>query len=147
MKVIHFNSYAVGGSAVLMLRLYQELLKRSVDSQFRFRAGQVDTPNAVRSEFQRGSIDRVTERIGYSLENRMLRSDSDSYFSRTKTLHPTRLPESDRDAGLLELLISMFSPLQATLKRSQRLLSHINTFHRVHNQQQSLKCLVPTCVL
>ena len=103
MKVIHFNTHAVGGSAVLMLRLHHELLNQSIDSHVRFRTGQLDTPNTARIEFQRGAIDRVMERIGYSMENRMLRSDADSYFSRTKTLHPTRLSESDRDADIIHM--------------------------------------------
>jgi len=50
-------------------------------------------------------------------------------------------------AGLPGLLISMFSPLQATLKRSQRLLSRVNPFHRFHDQQQRPKFLTPTCTL
>ena len=50
-------------------------------------------------------------------------------------------------AGLPSLLISMFSPLQAALKRSQRLLSHINPFHRLHDQQHRPEFLTPTCAL
>jgi len=50
-------------------------------------------------------------------------------------------------AGLPGLLISMFSPLQAALKRSQRLLSRVNPFHRLHDQQHRPKFLTPTCVL
>ena len=50
-------------------------------------------------------------------------------------------------AGLPVLLISMFSPLQAALKRSQRLLSRVNPFHRFHDQQQRPKFLTPTCTL
>ena len=50
-------------------------------------------------------------------------------------------------AGLPGLLISMFSPLQAALKRSQRLLSRTNPFHRVHDHQHRPKFLTPTCTL
>jgi len=50
-------------------------------------------------------------------------------------------------AGFPRLLISMFSPLQATLKPSQRLLSHANLFDRVHDQQHRPKLLTPTCTL
>ena len=50
-------------------------------------------------------------------------------------------------AGLQGLLISMFSPLRVVLKRSQRLLSRVNPFHRLHDQQQRPECLTPTCVL
>lgn len=50
-------------------------------------------------------------------------------------------------AGLSGLLISMFSPLQAALKRSQRLLSRVTPFHRVHDQQHHPKFLTPTCTL
>jgi transposase len=50
-------------------------------------------------------------------------------------------------AGFPGLLISMFSPLQTALKRSQRLLSRTNPFHRLHNQQQRPKLLTPTCIL
>jgi hypothetical protein len=37
-------------------------------------------------------------------------------------------------SGRPGLLISMFSPLQAVLKRSQRLLSLVKLFDRVHDQ-------------
>lgn len=50
-------------------------------------------------------------------------------------------------AGFPGLLISMFSPLQAALKRSQRLLSRTNPFHRLHDQQHRPKLLTPTCTL
>jgi len=50
-------------------------------------------------------------------------------------------------AGLPGLLNSMFSPLQAALKRSQRLLSRVNPFHRLHDQQHRPKFLTPTCTL
>jgi len=50
-------------------------------------------------------------------------------------------------AGLRGLLISMFSPLQAALKRSQALLSRVNPFHRIQDQQHRPKFLTPTCTL
>jgi len=50
-------------------------------------------------------------------------------------------------AGFPGLLISIFPPLQAALKRSQRLLSHMNPFHRLHDQQHRPKFLTPTCTL
>lgn len=50
-------------------------------------------------------------------------------------------------AGFPGLQISMFSPLQAALKRFQRLLSRVNPLHRLHDQQHCPKFLTPTCVL
>ena len=50
-------------------------------------------------------------------------------------------------AGSPGLQISMFSPLQAALKRFQRLLSRVNPLHRLHDQQHRPKFLTPTCVL
>ncbi|MEH6518306.1 MAG: glycosyltransferase [Halioglobus sp.] len=103
MRVIHFNTYASGGSAVLMQRLHRALRERGHDSAMRYAAGELAETHAQRRYADEGGLDALRTRVRHSLENRMLRASPPSYFSRSRSHRDTTLEAMDRDADLYHL--------------------------------------------
>jgi len=103
MKIAHYNTYASGGSAVLMQRLHEGLLKEGVDSRLRYREGSLDSTDAELVAYTKSGLDRFLERARYSIENRLLKQPPRSYFSRTVFHRSTCLPEFDYDCDLIHL--------------------------------------------
>lgn len=103
MKIAHYNTHASGGSAVLMQRLHDGLLKAGVDSRLRYKAGTMESKDARCVPYATFGFDRFMERARYSIENRMLRKPPRSYFSRMVFHRPTELPAFDRDCDIIHL--------------------------------------------
>jgi glycosyltransferase involved in cell wall biosynthesis len=103
-KILHFNTAAGGGSAVLMVRLHRTLREIGHDSQIRFRHGeQLNEVSASRLEYCNGPFDRLLERARYSFENRLLNEYPASYFSRLVLHRGTPIPVRDLDADIIHL--------------------------------------------
>jgi glycosyltransferase involved in cell wall biosynthesis len=94
MRISHYNTFADGGSAILMRRLHDELLVMGHDSRVRYRKGNLIVPGAERIEFCHGFVDRQRERIRHRIENLQLRSSAPSHYGRLK-LHKATPPAKD----------------------------------------------------
>jgi glycosyltransferase involved in cell wall biosynthesis len=104
MKIIHFNAFSAGGSAVLMVRLHRALRQMGHDSQIRFRHGTApDQEFSHQLEYCGGPLDRLLERARYSFENRLVGEHPSSYFSRLRLHRGTPVPVADLDADIIHL--------------------------------------------
>jgi glycosyltransferase involved in cell wall biosynthesis len=103
MRVIHFNTYASGGSAVLMRRLHSALRDRGHDSEIRYGEGEIEDTHAKRQYADAGALDALRIRARHSIENRLLRSTAPSYFSCLRSHRVTALEANDRAADLYHL--------------------------------------------
>ncbi len=103
MKVVHYNTYAGGGAAVVMLRLHHALRDAGVDSFVRCRSGSISGDDSEKVEYCRGWLDRQRERVRYRLENMWLVAGAPSYFSRLHLHRPTPLLKADLDADIVHV--------------------------------------------
>ncbi len=103
MRVAHYNTFADGGAAVLMLRLHAALRELGHDSRVRHRKGNLQLPGAERLEFCRSWLDRQRERVRQRFETWALRPAAPSYFGRYRSPQPTPPPTEDGTADIVHL--------------------------------------------
>jgi glycosyltransferase involved in cell wall biosynthesis len=103
MRVAHYNTFADGGAAVLMLRLHAALRELGHDSRVRHRKGNLRLPDAERLEFCRSWLDRQRERIRQRFETWALRPDAPSFYGRYRSPQPTPPPAADATADIVHL--------------------------------------------
>jgi glycosyltransferase involved in cell wall biosynthesis len=102
-KIVHFNTHADGGSAVLMLRLHRALHELGHDSRIRYRKGQLSPPAAAQREFCRSWLDRLRERVRQRFETWAMRPDAPSFFGRYRSPRPTPPGAEDATADIVHL--------------------------------------------
>ena len=103
MRISHYNTFAEGGSAVLMRRLHDALRAIGHDSRIRYRKGNLQAPGAQRVEYFNGLLDRQSERIRHRLENLLLRPGASSYYGRLKLHKATPPPKDDAASDIIHL--------------------------------------------
>src|SRR5882724_5120809 len=94
MHISHYNTFADGGSAVLMLRLHDALRAMGNDSRIRYRKGDIHTAEARRLEYCSGWLDRQRERVQHRFETWALVPNAASYYGRSR-LHKATPPASE----------------------------------------------------
>jgi glycosyltransferase involved in cell wall biosynthesis len=103
MRVTHYNTFADGGAAVLMLRLHATLRELGHDSHVRYRKGNLQLPDVQRLEFCRSWLDRQRERVRQRFENWALVPGAPSYFGRYRSSQPTPPPVEDATSDIVHL--------------------------------------------
>ena len=103
MRITHYNTFADGGSAVLMRRLHDALRAMGHDSRIRYRKGNLQDPRAQLVEYSNGFLDRQLERIRHRLENLLLRSSASSYYGRLRLHKATPPPLDDATSDIIHL--------------------------------------------
>ena len=103
MRVAHYNTFADGGSAILMLRLHAALRELGHDSRVRYRKGNLQLPDVQRLEFCRRWLDRQRERVRQQFETWALRPDAPSFYGRYRSPQPTPPPAEDATADIVHL--------------------------------------------
>ncbi len=102
MKVAHFNTFAEGGSAMLMQRLHQSLLDSGVESHVYYRKGDMFAGNSHRLDFVTARSQRLRERVKWRLENWLLRAPG-NLFTPLTAPQGTRLDETHQRADIYHL--------------------------------------------
>src|SRR5271165_5982818 len=102
MRVAHFNTFAEGGSAVLMVRLHRALLDAGVESRIYHRRGEFAEDEGRKLEFIRGIPSRLVERLKERLESKML-ADRRNYFGTLWSPVETCSPAEDGAPDLVHL--------------------------------------------
>lgn len=103
MRVSHYNTFADGGSAVLMLRLHEALRKAGHDSHVRYRQGNLQLPAVRRLEYCSSWLDRQRERIQQRFETWTMVPNAASHFGRTRLHRATPPPAEDVSADIIHL--------------------------------------------
>lgn len=103
MKIVHYNTYSEGGSAVLMRRLHDALRAMGHDSSIRYRQGHLQITDAKRIEYCSSWLDRQRERVQHRFENLILNPNAPSYYSRLIFHKPTRVAQEDCSADIIHL--------------------------------------------
>ena len=103
MRVSHYNTFAEGGSAVLMLRLHQALRKMGCDSRVRYRKGHLNIPGSQRVEYADQWQDIQLEHILRRADSLILKPGAPSYYGRLKYHKATPLIGEDEDADIIHL--------------------------------------------
>lgn len=103
MRISHYNTFAEGGSAVLMRRLHEVLRSMGHESRIRYRKGNLHVPGAQRVEYCNGLVDRQSERIRHRLENLLLRPGASSYYGRLRLHKATPPPVDDEASDIIHL--------------------------------------------
>ena len=103
MRISHYNTYAEGGSAVLMLRLHQALREGGHESRVRHRKGKILLPGAQPVEYCRSWWDRQRERVQHRFESWAMTPGSGNAFGRSRLHKPTPAPGEDLDADIIHL--------------------------------------------
>jgi len=130
MRISHYNTFAEGGSAVLMLRLHDALRKVGHDSRIRYRRGNLQLPGVQRLEYCQTWSDRQRDRIGQRFENWALVPNAPSYFGRYHRHKATRPPAEDATADIIHLhWVSHWLDLPSFLKGIPRNLPIVWTIH------------------
>lgn len=101
MRISHYNTFAEGGAAVLMLRLHDALRNLGHDSRIYYRQGNLQLPFAQRWEYCSSWLDRQRERIQQRFETWAMVPNAASHFGRTH-LHRATPPE-DVSAEIVHL--------------------------------------------
>lgn len=131
MRVAHYNTFAEGGSAVLMLRLHTALRDLGHDSRVRYRKGNLQLPNVQRLEFCRSWLDRQRERVRQRFETWTLRPDALSYFGRYRSPQPTPPPAEDATVDIVHLhWVSQWLDLPSFLAGIPK---HVPVFWTIHD--------------
>lgn len=130
MRISHYNTFADGGSAVLMLRLHQSLRKAGHDSRIRYRRGNLQLPSVQRVEYCQGWWDRQRERIHQRFETWAMVPQAPSYYGRYHRHCATPLPADDVAADIIHLhWISHWLDLPSFLKGVPKHVPIIWTIH------------------
>jgi glycosyltransferase involved in cell wall biosynthesis len=103
MRISHYNTFADGGSAVLMLGLHQSLRDLGHDSRIRYRKGNLQIAEVQRLEFCRSWLDRQRERVRQRFETWALVPDAPSYFGRYRSPRLTPPPAEDAAVDIVHL--------------------------------------------
>ena len=101
MRVAHFNSLLEGGSAMVMLRLHEALLRDGIASRIYYRRGQPQGNHSRQLEFV-GKVQRVAERIKDRVESEIL-IDHRNYFGTLWSPVKTRFEEQKDAADIFHL--------------------------------------------
>jgi glycosyltransferase involved in cell wall biosynthesis len=101
--ISHYNTFADGGSAVLMLRLHDSLRVMGHDSRIRYRKGNLLLPDVQRLEYCQSWLDRQRERVRHRFETWALVPDAPSYYSRSHLHKATPPPAEDSSADIIHL--------------------------------------------
>jgi glycosyltransferase involved in cell wall biosynthesis len=130
LKIAHYNTFADGGSAVLMLRLHDALRVMGQESRIRYRKGNLMLPEAQRLEYCQGWLDRQRERVQHRFENWALVSNPASYYSRSRLHKATLPPPEDAAADIIHLhWISRWLDLPSFLNGIPKHIPIIWTIH------------------
>ena len=92
MRISHYNTFAEGGAAVLMLRLHAALRESGHDSQVRYRKGNLQLPGVQNVEYFPGWLDRQRERVRQRFETWAMVPDAASYYGRYRRHRATPFP-------------------------------------------------------
>ncbi len=103
MRISHYNTFAEGGSAVLMLRLHEALRNVGHDSRIRYRKGNLQLPSAQRLEYNHGSLDRQIERICQRFETWAMVPNAPSNYGRYRRHQATPPPAEDHTTDIVHL--------------------------------------------
>ncbi len=103
MRISHYNTFADGGSAVLMRRLHDALILNGQDSCIRYRKGNLHAVGAQRIDYTSGVGDRQLERVRHRVENLMLKSGAHSYYGRLLLHKGTPPPPEDAPSDIIHL--------------------------------------------
>lgn len=103
MRISHYNTFADGGSAVLMLRLNETLRNAGHDSRIRYRKGNLQLPAVQRLEYCQGWLDRQQERIRQRFETWAMVPQAPSYYGRYHRHQATLPPADDAAADIIHL--------------------------------------------
>jgi glycosyltransferase involved in cell wall biosynthesis len=103
MHIFHYNTFADGGSAVLMLRLHNALRGMGQDSCIRYRKGNLLLPEAERLDYCQSWLDRQRERVQHRFESWALVSNPKSYYGRSRLHKATLPPPEDATADIIHL--------------------------------------------
>ncbi len=130
MRIAHYNTFADGGSAVLMLRLHEALREQGQDSHIRYRKGNLLLPEARRLEYCSGWLDRQRERVQQRFENWAMVPEAASYFGRYRRHKATPPPAEDTTADIIHLhWISQWLDLPSFLRGIPRHVPIVWTIH------------------
>jgi glycosyltransferase involved in cell wall biosynthesis len=103
MQISHYNTFADGGSGVLMLRLHDALRAMDHDSRIRYRKGNIHSAEAQRLEYCGGWLDRQRERVRHRFETWALVPNAASYYGRSRLHKATPPPSEDVAADIIHL--------------------------------------------
>lgn len=103
MKVAHYNTFADGGAAIMMLRLHNALRDMGHESRIRYRKGNIVLQEAQRLEYCEGWIDRQRERIQHRFESCALAQNAATYYGRCRLHKATHPPTEDLSADIIHL--------------------------------------------
>ncbi len=130
LRIVHYNTHADGGSAILMLRLHDSLCAMGHDSRIRYRRGILQLPEVQRLEYCSGWLDRQRERIQRRFENWMLVPNAASYYGRYRLHKTTPPPAADASVDVIHLhWISQWLDLPTFLKGMPKQLPIVWTIH------------------
>jgi glycosyltransferase involved in cell wall biosynthesis len=129
-RVSHYNTFADGGSAVLMLRLHDSLRAMGHDSRIRYRKGNLLLPEVQRLEYCQGWLDRQRERVQHRFESWALVPNPASYYSRSHVHKATLLPPEDAAVDIIHLhWVSRWLDLRSFLNGIQKHIPIVWTIH------------------
>jgi len=130
MRIAHYNTFADGGSAVLMLRLHAALRELGHDSRIRYRKGNLQLPEVQRLEFCRSWLDRQRERVRQRFETWALRPAAPSFYGRYRSSQPTPPPAEDATADIVHLhWVSQWLDLSSFLDAIPKHIPIVWTIH------------------
>ena len=130
MRVSHYNTFADGGSAVLMLRLHDALRVMGQESRIRYRKGNLLLPEAQRLEYSQSWLDRQRERVQHRFESWALVANPASYYGRSRLHKATPPPSEDATADIIHLhWVSRWLDLPSFLDRIPKHIPIVWTIH------------------
>jgi glycosyltransferase involved in cell wall biosynthesis len=130
MRISHYNTFADGGSAVLMLRLHDALRAMGHDSRIRYRRGNILLPEAQRLEYCQGWLDRQRERVQHRFESWALVPNAASHYGRCRLHKATPPPAADATADIIHLhWVSRWLDLPSFLKAIPKQVPIVWTIH------------------
>jgi glycosyltransferase involved in cell wall biosynthesis len=103
LRIAHYNAFADGGSATLMLRLHDALRAMGHDSRIRYRKGNLFLPEARRLEYCQGWWDRQRERVQHKFENWAMVPGAANAYGRCRLHKATPPPAEDAAADIIHL--------------------------------------------
>lgn len=99
MKIAHFNTFAEGGAAILMMRLHTALLKQKVESQIYYRRGHLSESHSQIREFVTSQPHKFLERAKWRFESWVSRH-SNNLFSTSHSPAQTTLGALGQSADI-----------------------------------------------
>lgn len=132
MRIAHYNTFADGGSAVLMLRLHDALRQLGHDSRVRYRKGHLLRPEAQRLEYCQSGWDRQRERVQRRFETWAQVPNAPSFYGRTRLHKATPPPAEDQSADIIHLhWISQWLDLPTFLAAVPKHIPIVWTLHDI----------------